>query len=110
MPAYARDLMREVLARPADARAPGPALADWDLGDTNGTVALRMPDHEIALELLGEVGPMAVTSANLTGQPAAATVAEAPASSASAVAVYLDGGPSEGARRRPSSTAPRRRR
>src|SRR6478752_2754725 len=39
----------------------------WDLGETNGTVALRMPDHEIALALLGQAGPMAVTSANLTG-------------------------------------------
>ena len=49
----------------------------WDLGETNGTVALRMPDHEIALALLGQAGPMAVTSANLTGRPPAQTVAEA---------------------------------
>ena len=41
----------------------------WDLGETNGTVALRMPQDDIALEVLAEVGPMAVTSANLTGQP-----------------------------------------
>ena len=47
----------------------------WDLGDTNGTVALRMPQDDIALAVLSEVGPMAVTSANLTGQPAATTVA-----------------------------------
>ena len=43
----------------------------WDLGDTRGTVAVRMPLHPVAIELLTEVGPMAVSSANLTGHPAA---------------------------------------
>ena len=66
----------------------------WDLGDTHGTVALRMPDNEIALELLSETGPLAVTSANLTGQPAATSVQEAVAALGEAVSVYLDGGPS----------------
>ncbi|CAO0831361.1 hypothetical protein SMICM17S_03800 [Streptomyces microflavus] len=41
----------------------------WDLGDTRGTVAIRMPLHPVAIELLTEVGPMAVSSANLTGHP-----------------------------------------
>lgn len=68
----------------------------WDLGETNGTVALRMPDHEIALALLAQAGPMAVTSANVTGSPPARTVAEARAQLGDAVAVYLDGGPAEG--------------
>ena len=68
----------------------------WDLGETNGTVALRMPDHEIALALLGQAGPMAVTSANLTGRPPAQTVAEAQEQLGAAVAVYLDGGPAPG--------------
>ncbi len=68
----------------------------WDLGETNGTVALRMPEDDIALALLSEVGPMAVTSANLTGHPAATTVTEAAAQLGAAVAVYLDGGPSTG--------------
>jgi hypothetical protein len=65
----------------------------WDLGETNGTVALRMPRDDIALALLTEVGPMAVTSANLTGQPPATTVTDAAAQLGAAVAVYLDGGP-----------------
>jgi hypothetical protein len=65
----------------------------WDLGETNGTVALRVPDHEIALELLGDIGPMAVTSANTTGDPAARTVTEAQSMLGESVAVYLDGGP-----------------
>jgi tRNA threonylcarbamoyl adenosine modification protein (Sua5/YciO/YrdC/YwlC family) len=68
----------------------------WDLGETNGTVALRMPDHEIALALLGQAGPMAVTSANLTGQPAAQTVDEAQEQLGASVAVYLDGGTAPG--------------
>ena len=66
---------------------------DWDLGETRGTVALRMPSDPIALELLAETGPLAVSSANATGEPAATTVAEAEAMLGDAVAVYLDAGP-----------------
>lgn len=66
----------------------------WDLGDTHGTVALRMPDNDIAMELLSESGPLAVTSANLTGHAAATTVEEAAAAFGDVVSVYLDGGPS----------------
>ena len=64
----------------------------WDLGETHGTVALRMPDNEIALELLSETGPLAVSSANLTGQPAAMTAQEAHAALGESVSIYLDGG------------------
>ena len=64
----------------------------WDLGETQGTVALRMPKDTIALELLSETGPLAVSSANLTGRPAARTAAEAEAMLGGSVAVYLDGG------------------
>lgn len=67
----------------------------WDLGDTRGTVAIRMPSHEIALELLRSTGPMAVSSANLTGSPPATTVAAAAEQLGDSVAVYLDGGPCE---------------
>lgn len=72
-----------------------PALA-WDLGETEGTVALRMPDHPVALSLLERYGPTAVTSANLTGQPAAETAAEAAAYFGASVPVYLDAGPTAG--------------
>jgi len=65
----------------------------WDLGETRGTVALRMPSDPIALELLAETGPLAVSSANTTGEPAATTVAEAEEMLGDAVAVYLDAGP-----------------
>ena len=64
----------------------------WDLGETKGTVALRMPDHKIALALLQETGPLAVSSANLTGEPAATTCQQAEAYLGDSVAVYLDGG------------------
>jgi len=66
----------------------------WDLGETRGTVALRVPDHKIALALLEETGPLAVSSANLTGQPAANTAAEALGMLKDSVQVYLDSGTS----------------
>jgi L-threonylcarbamoyladenylate synthase len=65
----------------------------WDLGDTRGTVAVRMPMHPIALDLLRETGPLAVSSANRSGSPSATTVAEAEEQLGESVAVYLDGGP-----------------
>jgi tRNA threonylcarbamoyl adenosine modification protein (Sua5/YciO/YrdC/YwlC family) len=66
----------------------------WDLGETRGTVALRVPDHKIALALIEETGPLAVSSANLTGQPAATTCKQAFDYLDKSVAVFLDGGPS----------------
>jgi tRNA threonylcarbamoyl adenosine modification protein (Sua5/YciO/YrdC/YwlC family) len=66
----------------------------WDLGENKGTVALRMPDHKIALALLQETGPLAVSSANLTGEPAAITCQQAEIALGSKVKVYLDGGAS----------------
>lgn len=67
---------------------------DWDLGETKGTVALRMPDHKIALALLAETGPLAVSSANLTGEPAAITCKQAVDYLGGSAKVYLDGGTS----------------
>jgi len=69
-----------------------PSLS-WDLGDARGTVAVRMPQHPVALELLAKTGPMAVSSANVSGQPAALTVTEARDQLDDRVEVYLDGGP-----------------
>jgi len=64
----------------------------WDLGETGGTVAVRMPGDPVVLELLTETGPLAVSSANLTGQPAATTAGEALAMLGESVEVYLDNG------------------
>jgi len=70
-----------------------PSLA-WDLGNTRGTVNLRMPLHPVALDLLREVGPMAVSSANRTGHPPASSAQMAREQLGDSVGVYLDGGPS----------------
>jgi tRNA threonylcarbamoyl adenosine modification protein (Sua5/YciO/YrdC/YwlC family) len=91
---------------PADARVlvaafwPGPLTVicksqpslRMDLGDTDGTIALRVPDHELARELLRKTGPMAVSSANLSGRPAAVSCDQAQEMLGGSVAVYLDGG------------------
>lgn len=70
-----------------------PSLS-WDLGETQGTVAVRMPAHRIALELLEETGPLAVSSANLTGKAAAITAEDAEGMLGDSVAAYLSDGPS----------------
>lgn len=72
---------------------PARSSLSWDLGETRGTVALRMPSNRVALEILSETGPLAVSSANLTGKPAALTAAEAEAMLGQSVAVYLEDGP-----------------
>lgn len=72
-----------------------PSLS-WDLGDSRGTVALRMPDHPDTLALLQDHGPLAVTSANLTGEPPATTAQEAFEMLGESVDVYLDAGPTPG--------------
>lgn len=64
----------------------------WDLGDTHGTVAVRIPDHPVALAVLARSGPLAVSSANRTGMPPPTTCTGAKESLGEAVSVYLDGG------------------
>lgn len=67
----------------------------WNLGDTRGTVLLRMPNQPLVLELLQETGPMAVSSANISGNPPATTATEARQQFGDAVPIYLDGGTAE---------------
>jgi tRNA threonylcarbamoyl adenosine modification protein (Sua5/YciO/YrdC/YwlC family) len=74
-----------------------PSLS-WDLGETRGTVALRIPNNDLALALLKEVGPLAVSSANLTAQPAAKNIHEAEKYFGSKVDVYLNGGQAQSAK------------
>lgn len=93
VPDYVRGLLEEFWPGPLTVILKAQPSLHWDLGDTNGTVALRMPDHELALELLREVGPLAVSSANLTGWPASRTMVEAATQLGSSVFIYLDGGP-----------------
>jgi len=90
---FVRDLVAEFWPGPLTIILKSQPSLAWDLGDTNGTVALRMPDHDLALDLLKEVGPMAVSSANLTGWPATRTMVDAATQLGSAVFIYLDAGP-----------------
>ncbi len=71
---------------------PARSSLDWDLGETGGTVALRIPDDPIALEFLKDTGPLAVSSANRTGEPPATTAAAANEALGSSVEVVIDGG------------------
>lgn len=68
----------------------------WDLGESDGTIALRMPDHQHLLTLLETTGPLAVTSANISGEPTPSTVEEIKAKLGDSVGVYLDDGPARG--------------
>lgn len=77
------------------------ATLAWDLGETRSTVGLRMPLHPVALAVLEQTGPLAVSSANRTGLPPAPDAAEAARQLGTAVTVYLDGGASSGG---PAST------
>lgn len=96
VPDYARALMAAFWPGPLTLILEAQPSLMWDLGETSGTVALRMPDDEVALALLRETGPMAVSSANRTGNPASRTVVEAAAQLGSSVTYYLDGGPVRG--------------
>lgn len=94
VPQSARDLIEAFWPGAVSLVLPhAPSLA-WDLGSSKGTVMLRMPLHPVALELLRDVGPMAVSSANISGSPPAVTAAEAEEQLGEKVALYLDGGPS----------------
>jgi len=93
VPFYVRDLIEAFWPGPLTLVLQSQSSLMWDLGETNGTVALRMPKDDIALRLLAELGPMAVTSANTSGQPPAKTAQDAEAQLGSAVSIYLDAGP-----------------
>lgn len=93
VPSWARDLVEHYWPGPLTIVVREQSSLQWDLGDTRGTVAVRMPHDPVALELLGRTGPMAVSSANLTGRPAATDADQAAEMLADKVAVILDGGP-----------------
>jgi L-threonylcarbamoyladenylate synthase len=93
MPPGARDLVRAFWPGALSLVVRQAPSLQWDLGDAQGTVMLRMPLHPVALELLREVGPMAVSSANVSGSPPAVDVHEARGQLGDLVDVYLDGGP-----------------
>ena len=95
VPDGARDLIRAFWPGALSLVVTQAPSLQWDLGDARGTVMLRMPLHPVAIELLREVGPMAVSSANVSGRPPAVDAGEARSQLGDLVDVYLDAGPSQ---------------
>jgi tRNA threonylcarbamoyl adenosine modification protein (Sua5/YciO/YrdC/YwlC family) len=96
VPDWARALIEKFWPGPLTLVCTQQKSLRWDLGDSRGTVAVRMPDHPLALELLERTGPLAVSSANRTGMPAATDADQAEEMLGEKVALVLDAGPSPG--------------
>jgi tRNA threonylcarbamoyl adenosine modification protein (Sua5/YciO/YrdC/YwlC family) len=96
VPGYARALVEAFWPGPLTVVCHQQTSLQWDLGDTRGTVAVRMPDHEIAREILERTGPLAVSSANRTGMPAATDADQAEEMLGDSVALIVDAGESPG--------------
>ena len=94
VPQSARQLVETFWPGPLTLVVRAASSLAWDLGETRGTVAVRMPLHPVALAVLDSTGPLAVSSANRSGLPPAADAADAERQLGGAVSVYLDGGPS----------------
>lgn len=94
LPGYARTLVEKFWPGPLTLVCNQQSSLQWDLGDTRGTVAVRMPDHPVAIAILERTGPLAVSSANLTGEPAATSADAADEMLGESVSVVVDAGPS----------------
>jgi len=92
VPAVARDLVDEFWPGALTLVLRHTPHLVWDLGESLGTVAVRMPADPLALELIGQTGPLGVSSANRSGHPPATTMLDARLQLGAAVSVYLDGG------------------
>ena len=93
-------VLDEVAATAAAVHWPGPltlvvrrvpGLPDWVGDPERGSVGIRVPDHPVALGLLAAFGPLAVTSANRSGEPPAPGHEAAREQLGGTVAVYLEG-------------------
>jgi len=96
IPGYARALIEAFWPGPLTLVCRAQTSLQWDLGDTRGTVAIRMPDHELTREVLERTGPMAVSSANTTGMPAATDADQAEEMLGEHVNLIVDDGESPG--------------
>jgi L-threonylcarbamoyladenylate synthase len=94
VPAFARALVEAFWPGPLTLVCRQQTSLMWDLGDTRGTVAVRMPDNELTREILERTGPLAVSSANTTGLPAATDADQAEEMLGERVAVIIDDGES----------------
>jgi len=92
VPNWARNLISELWPGALTLICRSQPSLTWDLGETRGTVAVRVPDHERTREILKATGPLAVSSANTTGSPAANSIDEAETMLGQSVSVFLDGG------------------
>lgn len=96
VPGYARALVDEFWPGPLTLVCHQQSSLQWDLGETRGTVAVRMPDHDLTREILERTGPLAVSSANKTGMPAATDADQAEEMLGEDVDVIVDDGESPG--------------
>jgi L-threonylcarbamoyladenylate synthase len=96
VPGWARALVERFWPGPLTLVCTQQSSLQWDLGETRGTVAVRMPDDPVALAILERTGPLAVSSANLTGRPAARDADEAEAMLGDRVKVVVDAGTARG--------------
>jgi L-threonylcarbamoyladenylate synthase len=96
IPGWAKALIEELWPGPLTLVFRQQPSLQWDLGETRGIVAVRMPDHDVALALLARTGPLAVSSANRTGLPAATDADGAEEMLGTAARVLLDAGPTAG--------------
>ena len=96
IPDWARALFVEFWPGPMTVVLHQQSSLQWDLGETRGTVAVRVPDHPLALEILGRTGPLAVSSANKTGRPAALDADAAEEMLGADVEAIVDGGTAPG--------------
>lgn len=94
LPDVARELIRAFWPGALSLVVEQAPSLQWDLGDARGTVMVRMPLHPVAIDLLRQTGPMAVSSANISGEAPATTAQEAQRQLGDLVDVYLDSGSS----------------
>ncbi len=72
------------------------ASRGWELGEERDTIGIRVPDHGVALALLRRTGPLAVTSANRSGEPTPSGCDGVRAMLGDAISVYLCAGRASG--------------
>ncbi|WP_420175341.1 L-threonylcarbamoyladenylate synthase [Luteococcus sp. OSA5] len=93
LPSHALRLAEEFWPGALTLIVPAQKHLRMDLGETRGTIAVRVPDHDFTRDLLRRTGPLAVSSANVSGQPASTTIDAAIEQLGGAVEVFLDAGP-----------------
>ena len=96
VPAAARLLANRYWPGPLTLILTAQSSLRMDLGETKGSIGVRVPDHEVARAILRATGPLAVSSANISGEPAATDEPEARRQLRGSVAVYVDGGATPG--------------